>query len=141
MAVALLLSTTVSGLLLYSSGAHDGALSNVHVVCALALTVSIAGHLVDRRRQLAGLMRRRRRRALRCLSANLALVTLFVVSLVSGFAVMGSGASRLHLVVSMLLFVACAVHASRRVANRLRAGERACNRVPVETRPEVRHPS
>ncbi|MBN1321233.1 MAG: hypothetical protein JXA87_10385 [Thermoleophilia bacterium] len=132
LAMVLLVSTTVSGLLLYQSGSHGGPLGNVHVVCAILLTVSVAAHIVDRRKRLAGLVRKGRGRALRPLLANLAMIVVLVASMLTGFAAVGSGFATRHVVISLVLFVAYCVHGSTRIARRMRAAERAL----PETGPE-----
>jgi len=130
--VVLLLCTTITGALLYGAGLRDGALSTVHVVCALVLTISVIGHLVDRRKQLAGFVRRRHGKALRSLLADMALIAVLVASLVSGFAAKGSGSATGHMVVSLVLLAGCCVHGSRRMAR----SQRAAQRVLADTTPE-----
>ncbi|MBN1631816.1 MAG: hypothetical protein JW990_18830 [Thermoleophilia bacterium] len=46
---------------------------------------------MDRRSRLLSLVRRRQRRDLRYLFANLTLIVIFFISMVTGFAAMGSG--------------------------------------------------
>ncbi len=123
--MVLLVVTTVSGLLLSRSGSHGGPLGNIHVVCAVLLTVSVLAHIVDRRKRLAGLLRRGRGKALRPLLANLAMIPVLAASLVTGFAAMGSGFATGHVVISLVLFVPYCAHGATRIAHKMRAAERA----------------
>lgn len=124
-ALTFLMCTTITGLMLYGSGAHGGALSTVHMLCAFGLTISVVGHLIDRRRQLLGLVRRRHGKALRTLLVDAALLGLLLVSMVTGLGFNESGPAMLHVLISLALLAAYAAHAYRRIARRLRTAERA----------------
>jgi hypothetical protein len=139
-----LAGTIITGLLLHgeiphgdaweavaSSGERSVGLQILHVLFAAGLTVSIGWHLVDKRRTVVALARRKSGRTVRCLLAYVGLVGLLAASLVTG--VVGEGRSQVahHLAVSIVLAVACAWHGVRRMARRRRGSYKA----PVEARP------
>ena len=132
-----LVGTTLTGLLLHARLPHGDAweaatasvgakpgLQIVHVIFAAALVVSVAWHLVDKRRVLLTCIKRRSGRSLRSLLGNVALAGLLVASLLTG--VVGDGRSQVahHIAISSFLVVTCGWHGVRRMVRRRRATRR-----------------
>lgn len=134
-----LAGTTISGLLLHDEihGASITVSSPVggtlafHVVCASGFMLSIAWHLVHKRRSLLAFAKRRSGKSLRCLFADVALAGLLVGSLLT--ALVGEGSSQVahHMAVSLVLVGACAWHGVRRLVRRRRAARRALPQVQL----------
>jgi len=141
--LVLLAGTTLSGLFLHGQVPH-GALERVvassaggpgleilHVVLAVGLTVTILGHLIDKRRSLVVFAKRRTGRSLRCLVADMAIGGLLVASLVTGPVGDGPGQIPHHVAVAIVFAAAGAWHGGRRVARR----RRTPRRVPLGAKP------
>ena len=139
-----LAGTAFTGLLLFGQVAHgdawetvpasgggSAALETLHVVFAAGLTVSVLWHLLDRRRPLLALAKRRTGAALQCQLAYVALVGLLAASLATGFAGHGRSQVAHHMGVSVVLAAACAGHGMRRMMRRPRTPQR----MSAEARP------